>query len=276
MLMCVVVLLQSLTITAASFSSHRHLLVWDNTKCPLGGTPFNGDYRNENIIDVADTCRKGSKNNADNDQNYCPACDLYVDFSAKAVQTQNPPFTQSFGSGGHQLVLPIKPCRGVDDWKTRAADCGGEAIFDYAWQLVGTPATAYALAINPSGRRGRHQMHVHVAKLEQSFKPILEDLVKKNNPNVWYGISCPTNKVPKGCSLGKAGGNDSIQAKWVQASSASAAKPFENVYSNPANTATDTLVVTSPTGNGWVIVRANDRQAECFLYCEKLCQDRCV
>jgi CDP-diacylglycerol pyrophosphatase len=171
--------------------------------------------------------------------------------------------------GSHRLVLPVAPCRGVEDWRT----CGGEPIWDYAWGFTG--GSDFGLAINPVQRRSQDQMHVHVAKLQSGLFPALQDVANKKL-TTWTPIKC-SSKVANGCKVDKTAKTSGLQAKFVQAGSPSAAMPFANVYSNPANEQDDVTVVSQPhgPGKGVVILRANDRPAECFLYCQDVCQDYC-
>ncbi|KAG7667459.1 hypothetical protein KSW81_001167 [Nannochloris sp. 'desiccata'] len=121
-----------------------------------------------------------------NCNDFCKACDLYVNH----IQGKTGVFTETSERGGHRLVVPIAPCRGVEDWKEKK--CGGEDIWDHAW--------------------------------------------------------------------GFAGGPDFV------------------AYGNSANEDNDVTVVAQPLGpgKGVVVLRANDRPAECFLYCQDVCQDRCT
>lgn len=108
----------------------------------------------------AENCATKTANNQcispTNCVNRCPACDLYVGISWKAPQTQ--PFIATSKSGGHRLVLPVPPCRGVEDW-TKTTSCGGEVIWDYAWGFV-PDRNVYGVAVNPTDRRTRHQVSI--------------------------------------------------------------------------------------------------------------------
>ena len=60
-------------------------------------------------------------------------------------------------------MLPTKPCRGVEDWDL--ANCGGAAqsIWNYSLQAMlkeNKPRTEFGMAINPTLRRGQHQVRV--------------------------------------------------------------------------------------------------------------------
>lgn len=131
------------------------------------------------------------------------------------------------------------------------------------------------MAINPVQRRSQDQLHVHVAKVQQGLLPVLKQVAASGNTQ-WGAIVCPDNKVPKNCKYDP-NGTSGVQAKFVPASSPSGAKPFQQVYGNIANAQDDTALVTEPLGpgKGVVLVRANDRPAECFLYCQDVCQDFC-
>lgn len=62
----------------------------------------------------------------------------------------------------HLQVLPTQPCRGVEDWYR--PNCGGvtEPIWTFAFKEmlndVNKPRDKYGLAINPTSRRGQHQV----------------------------------------------------------------------------------------------------------------------
>ena len=61
-------------------------------------------------------------------------------------------------------VIPKTPCRGVEDWNRvettkGGTNCGGEALWDSAFNtLSSTEKGTWAMAINPSARRSRHQV----------------------------------------------------------------------------------------------------------------------
>ena len=62
-------------------------------------------------------------------------------------------------------VVPVTPCRGVEDWpKVETGKggtfCGGEKLWDSAFSLLKTGAEkgSYGMAINPSSKRSRHQV----------------------------------------------------------------------------------------------------------------------
>ena len=173
------------------------------------------------------------------------------------------------------MALPVQPCRGVED-ANKVTGCGGEGIWDYAWVTVPDQST-YGLAVNPTSRRSRHQLHVHVAKVQRSLQAALAQVAINKNKQ-YVAINCNSNKVTDGCAYNTNPAQTQIQAKWVDAASPSKAKPFITVYGNPANQANDTLVVSMPLGpsGGVVIMRANDRQAECFLFCQDVCQKYCT
>ncbi|KAH7617713.1 hypothetical protein NADE_004115 [Nannochloris sp. 'desiccata'] len=173
-----------------------------------------------------------------NCNDFCKACDLYVNH----IQGKTGVFTETSERGGHRLVVPIAPCRGVEDWKEKK--CGGEDIWDHAWGFAGGPD--FGLAVNPVQRRSQHQLHIHIAKLQQGLLPALRDIAK-NKDTSWTPIVCNP-------------------------------KPFQVAYGNSANEDNDVTVVAQPLGpgKGVVVLRANDRPAECFLYCQDVCQDRCT
>jgi hypothetical protein len=129
--------------------------------------------------------------------------------------------------------------------------------------------------VNPVQRRSQDQLHIHVAQLQQGLLPALQDIANKKYTS-FTPITC-SPKVATGCKVDTAATNSGLQAKFVPAGSPGAAKPFEAVYGNPANEQNDVTVVSQPNGagNGVVILRANDRPAECFLYCQDVCQDYC-
>lgn len=73
------------------------------------------------------------------------------------------PFTVLNPQLPHKLVVPTTPCRGIEDKVDRSLPwgifCGGEALWDYAYGRLATPAdrASHGMAINPSARRTRHQ-----------------------------------------------------------------------------------------------------------------------
>lgn len=252
--------------------------------CTKYGAPRGKPYSHEIINDIQSTCGAGNANNACTNVNacntklLCPACDIYYYFSWKAPQNQQ--FTNTgLGKGGHALVLPVQPCRGAEDWKVRSGACGGEDIWDYAWKLAGAaPNNAnYGLAINSAQQRSRQQLHVHVAKINPSILSVIKNVAKFKDYD-WVSIVCATGagtRYPKNCTWNKDPNASRIQAKYVDAPSPSAALPYEIVYGDSNNELTDSMMVTMPTGRGVVILRFDDRQAECFLQCDKVCQDHC-
>ncbi|KAG7667458.1 hypothetical protein NADE_005215 [Nannochloris sp. 'desiccata'] len=203
-----------------------------------------------------------------NCNDFCKACDLYVNH----IQGKTGVFTETSERGGHRLVVPIAPCRGVEDWKEKK--CGGEDIWDHAWGFAGGPD--FGLAVNPVQRRSQHQLHIHIAKLQQGLLPALRDIAK-NKDTSWTPIVC-NPKVATKCKVDKKATTSGLQAKFIAANSPSAAKPFQVAYGNSANEDNDVTVVAQPLGpgKGVVVLRANDRPAECFLYCQDVCQDRCT
>lgn len=120
-------------------------------------------------------------------------------------------------------------------------------------------------------------MHIHVAKVQQNLQAVLAQ-VAKNKTTQYVAINCQGNKVTDKCTYNTNPGQTSIQAKWVNAASPSKASPFGTVYGNPANEANDVTLVSKPLGpsGGVVIMRSNDRQAECFLFCQDVCQNYCT
>lgn len=94
-------------------------------------------------------------------------------------------------------VVPIAPCRGVEDWKEKK--CGGEDIWDHAWGFAGGPD--FGLAVNPVQRRSQHQLHIHIAKLQQGLLPALRDIAK-NKDTSWTPIVC-NPKVATKCKVDK-------------------------------------------------------------------------
>lgn len=57
-------------------------------------------------------------------------------------------------------VLPVQPCRGLEDWNKRPADCGWEDIWDHAWEFASNNASKveYGMAINSPRMRTQHQV----------------------------------------------------------------------------------------------------------------------
>ncbi len=196
---------------------------------------------------------------------------MYVKHSQVVSSAGGSGFTETSYRGGHRLVLPVAPCRGVEDWQN--TQCGGEPIWDYAWKFAG--GRDFGMAVNPVQRRGQDQLHIHVAKLQNGLQPALIDVANKKYTK-WVPIVC-SPKVATGCKVDPNATSSGLQAKFVQASSPTAAKPFQTAYGNIANAQDDVTVVSEPLGpgNGVVIMRANDRPAECFLYCQDVCQDFC-
>jgi hypothetical protein len=111
--------------------------------------------------------------------------------------------------------------------------------------------------------------------LQNGLLPALQDIANKQITS-WGTIVC-SPKVAKGCVYDPTATSSGIQARFVDVNLPSAAKPFQLVYGNIVNAQNDTIVVSQPNGagNGVVVLRANDRQAECFLYCQGVCQDFC-
>ena len=173
------------------------------------------------------------------------------------------------------MALPVQPCRGVED-ANKVTGCGGEGIWDYAWGYASNQ-TSFGLAVNPTSRRSRHQLHIHVAKVQQNLQAALAQ-VAKNKDKQYVAINCNSNKVTDSCKYNSNPAQTQLQAKWVDAASPSKANPFSTVYGNPANQASDSALVSMPLGpkGGVVILRSNDRQAECFLFCQDVCQNYCT
>lgn len=261
----------------ATAASDRRLLAKGGFVCTRYGGPYRQPYGHEKLNDASQTCAGGTANNACTSPNgckdYCPACGLYVGISWTAPQSQM--FTQTSERGGHRMVLPVQPCRGVEDWKVRWNACGGEKIWDYAWKYAGSagPTTAYALGANSPTQRTQHQLHVHVAKMQASLAKVLSN-VDRFQDRDWVSIVC-TNKIADDCKWNKDPTASPIQAKYVDGSSISDANPFEVVYGNGNNEMTDVILVTQQTTRGIVVLRANDRPVECFLDCDNDCQTHC-
>ena len=62
-------------------------------------------------------------------------------------------------------IIPKTPCRGVEDWNKEentpnGTNCGGEQLWDSAFNTLtsGTDKGTWAMALNPSSRRSRHQV----------------------------------------------------------------------------------------------------------------------
>ncbi|KAL4424407.1 hypothetical protein ABPG77_005650 [Micractinium sp. CCAP 211/92] len=227
--------------------------------CP---TPPGPAYANEQIKDPAVTCTKGGPN-YDAAGNYCPACYLYQRYSEHAsgsfVATGTP-------AQDHFLVLPTKPCSGVEMYSVTA--CGpGDAALDYAWSLLSGPEKATkGLGVNGNHRRTQHQLHIHVANVQPSLAEALKGLKTGSGPTA---IDCAAHQAT-GCKVSTAAVTDrtSISAQCSTASSPSAAKAFETVYAGqPQAVIYSALLVTSPRPGDICIVRATDRQVECLLSC---------
>ncbi|PSC74007.1 MAC perforin family [Micractinium conductrix] len=204
----------------------------------------------------------GTSNNA------CKSCDNYRNFCQKALKNnpqarwayndgtapQTPPTPCTAGAcktgqKDHILVQPVKPCMGVEE--------------DAAWNLIkGTPmAASKGLAINCAGRRGQHQMHVHVADLLPGWQAFLKSVPADTLQPRW--AACTGKAAP-------------TVAAWCKSvnpgDGSSAAAPFETVYSTYDQgqifgPKCATTVVHSPQKNVFCVMQAVDRAAECFLKC---------
>ncbi|KAL4447727.1 hypothetical protein ABPG75_004946 [Micractinium tetrahymenae] len=233
-------------------------------------------YANEEIKDPAVTCVKGGPN-YDAKGNYCPACYLYQRFSEGApgrfVATGTP-------AQDHFLVLPTKPCSGVEMYA--AAACGGDAALDYAWGLLSGPQKATkGVGVNGNHRRTQHQLHIHVADVQPSLAAALKGVTAGSAPTT---IDCAARQAT-GCKVSTAAVTDRtpISAQCLSAADPSAAKAFERVYGGqPQAVIYSALLVTSPRpGDIWLTLgrllfgrRQSARGAAIFDMDERLVQGK--
>lgn len=203
-----------------------------------------------------------------------------------------PYFLSGQTSDDHRLAIPVKPCRGVEDIAS-VSDCGGEAIWDWAFNQAPDRST-YGVAVNPTNRRGQHQLHIHLARIQRDLQTELKKVADAGK-KTFVPIECGGTKCASppgecgqaqavGCTvdLTKAPDKSGIVAKFVDGKDIeTAVKPFASAN---GDTACTSLLVSQPNGpgNGYVLVHANDRAAECLLYCTKLgskgetdCQGHC-
>ena len=158
--------------------------------CPIGNPTPGQPYHQEEIANPQQTCASGT-NNFKANGDFCRACDIYVDIAMK----QQGDFAQT-SPRDHVLVMPTKPCRGVEDANSVPA-CGGEGIWDAAWRAVVGDSKQFGLAVNPTARRTRHQLHIHVAKMLPSLQKSLAEVASHKDTS-WIGISCTRTKVGTG------------------------------------------------------------------------------
>lgn len=226
-------------------------------------TSDHDDWHKESIALPKLTCE-----NPDN--NVCSSCDLWNSYKGKTNLVGSPPILYYTGdsSSDHRLVVPTKPCQGVESTKILdPGTCGGEQIWDVAWSAV--PNTAeYGLAVNPTFRRGMHQLHIHAAKVQRNFQKLLADEVV-TNPGTPVKISC-TSPDASQCKKDASG---PITATYVPGKTKpSELQPFARDLGTPFAKKCNAVLITQPKGaNGFVVVTAPDRAAECFLYCSSEC-----
>ena len=118
------------------------------------------------------------------------------------------------------------------------------------------------------------QLHVHVAKLQPSLRKVLTDVAERKKKD-WIGIVCPSGKLATDCQYNPDASKSNIHAIYVEAITPTEAQPYKVVYGGGGNVLTDSILVSRPTGLGFVILKISDRPVECFLSCESVCEDYC-
>lgn len=126
---------------------------------------------------------------------------IYVGSYLRYALAQVSPKTTSC----HFVVFAVDPVIGVEDVQHRGEQNFWDHAF-YASQKIISPAIdpqSLGLAINPATKRGQHQLHIHVGKLQAGYRTALEKLPRDNdfhpvkaNGKTYSGIYLPDDFGP--------------------------------------------------------------------------------
>jgi len=262
----------------------HHVGLLQQRKCAvgkLGGVVYKTDGR-FNGGDFMESCLTNAGVACDHPDNggplakpdaSCCSCFLYAAYCAgnSGFVTHNPK-----GSSDHTLLMPASACSGIENWNR--AGCPGESIWNEGEQLLTNAKrdALWGMSINPVGRRGQHQMHVHLAEVDKSLMAAI--VTGYNTQASRFYLHCGltnTHKRLDGCTYSATPCQNcpEVVIKKNHASPAAAA-PFATAYgANPSNADTNTLAAstlvlrlpTSVVANTWAVVINRHGPAECFF-----------
>ncbi|WIA23072.1 hypothetical protein OEZ85_001417 [Tetradesmus obliquus] len=250
------------------------------------------DCRLANEFFNRNSAQQGLAANAWSNQanNYCDSCFLYFAYCASKQGGTIAPGALTFVTNGknpvspteHALLMPNKPCRGVEVWQD--AFCGDEQIWDVALALYtankGDPTKYfdYVFAVNSMRKRTQHQLHMHVGLITSGVKPGLSDGYKwakaqKPSPATSSLIAC-TKSTAVQCTFDASkqmATQNTIRVTIKPGDAPSAAQPFNTVYGPIAPTAPNdatkfnSMAVVAPAANEWLVLQLLNGAAECLL-----------
>lgn len=130
------------------------------------------------------------------------------------------------------------------------------------------------MAVNPTNKRGQHQLHVHLSPVQRDLQNALRDVANAKKTD-FVPIDCKGS--PSSCTkecgkaqaqqctalLNQKPSGSGITAKWVDVAHPFLMKPFASAPDKKCQA----VLVSQPTSSGFVLVHADDRAAECLLYC---------
>jgi len=192
---------------------------------------------------------------------------------------------------GHKLLMPQKPCTGVENWDR--GSCPRDDIWDKGQadlDAEGRDGLAWGMAINPVSRRGQHQMHVHVDQVQPTLAASIAYAFHTQQKRT-FNLDCKLSKnkhTMEDCDVftGQVQPTDNFKPSVeivpnLKHPSLMNPGPFSRAYGNGAQLTRDnynvlwasTLVIRVPfTTDVWAVVVNKGGPAECFFVNNPNCQ----